>query len=377
MALLAAALQYVDVPGYAALLLRRTFKDLALPGALMDVSHQWLRGTDARWKAAEHQWEFPSGATLTFGYLETENDKYRYQSAEFQFVGFDELTQFTESQYRYLFSRLRRKAGVDVPLRMRSASNPGGVGHDWVKLRFIDGAGPKRVFIRAKLTDNPHLDREAYRRALAELDPVTRAQLESGDWSVRSQGRYFRREWFDVVDDHPRGEQGAAAVRYWDLAATEPKPGKDPDYTVGVKMVRTPAGVCYIADLIRVRTTPGNVEAIVKQTAQLDGYDVPIWIEQEGGASGKSLIDHYRRDVLRGFAFRGDPVSGDKVQRAAPFSAACEAGNVKLVRGRWIADFLDELDAFPEGAHDDQVDAAAGAFRKLSRSVVTVAPSVY
>ena len=127
-ALLMAALQFVDVPGYAALLLRRSYADLALPGAIMDRSKEWLRGTAARWHEPTKTWTFPSGATLSFGYLEAEQDKYRYQGAEFQFCGFDELTQFSETQYRYLFSRLRKSPGLAVPLRMRAASNPGGQG---------------------------------------------------------------------------------------------------------------------------------------------------------------------------------------------------------------------------------------------------------
>jgi len=132
-ALLMAALQYVDMPGYSAILFRRTFSDLALPGALLERSTEWLKPTDAKWDDNKKTWHFPSGATLTFGYLEHENDKYRYQSSEFNFIGFDELTQFTESQYRYLFSRLRRLKGSEVPLRMRAASNPGGEGHEWVR----------------------------------------------------------------------------------------------------------------------------------------------------------------------------------------------------------------------------------------------------
>ncbi len=155
-ALLMAALQYVDVPGYAAILFRRTYTDLALPGALMDRAHEWLQGTAAKWSEKNKTWTFPSGATLSFGYLENENDKYRYQSAEFQFIGFDELTQFTETQYLYLFSRLRRLEGSKIPLRMRAASNPGGVGHEWVKQRFIVGDKP---FVPASLDDNPYIDR--------------------------------------------------------------------------------------------------------------------------------------------------------------------------------------------------------------------------
>ena len=76
-ALLMAALQWVDTPGYNALLLRKSYTDLALPEALMDRAGQWLRGTGARWKTQEKAWHFPSGARLVFGYLETERDKYR------------------------------------------------------------------------------------------------------------------------------------------------------------------------------------------------------------------------------------------------------------------------------------------------------------
>lgn len=137
-ALLMAALKYVDVPGYAALLLRRTYADLSKPGALMDRAHQWLHGSGAHWNEQKKIWTFPkSGATLSFGYLETENDKYRYQGAEYQFIGFDELTQFTDSQFTYLFSRLRRLKGSTIPIRMRAASNPGGEGAQWVQERFV------------------------------------------------------------------------------------------------------------------------------------------------------------------------------------------------------------------------------------------------
>jgi hypothetical protein len=154
--LLMEALKYVQVPGYAAILLRRSYADLSLPGALMDRAEQWLKGTAARWKSTDKTWRFPSGATLTFGYLENDSDKYRYQSSEFQFVGFDEVTQFEESQYLYLFSRLRRLQGVDVPLRMRAASNPGGIGHAFVKQRFlVEGPAAGRLFIPSKLEDNP------------------------------------------------------------------------------------------------------------------------------------------------------------------------------------------------------------------------------
>lgn len=186
-ALLMAALQYVDVPGYSALLLRRTLVDLALPGALMDRAHEWLHGKPAKWNGSDKTWTFPSGATLTFGYLDSPSDKQRYQSSEFQFIGFDELTHFAEAEYTYLFSRLRRTASLNVPLRMRAASNPGGIGHDWVRRRFLLESSPSRRFVRASLYDNPHLDQAEYVEALGALDSITKAQLLDGDWEVQDE----------------------------------------------------------------------------------------------------------------------------------------------------------------------------------------------
>lgn len=199
-ALLMGAMQYVDCPSYSAILFRRTYADLSKPGALMDRAGEWLRGTAARWNEQKKQWKFPSGAILAFGYLEHEHDVYAHQGAEYQFIGFDELTQFSERQYLYLGSRLRRlQARSHIPLRMRSASNPGGIGHQWVRRRFlVEGPASGRTFVPARLEDNPHLDRAEYERSLAALDPVTRAQLRRGDWSVRDKDNSLVPEWTDI-----------------------------------------------------------------------------------------------------------------------------------------------------------------------------------
>jgi hypothetical protein len=211
--LLMEALRYVDIPGYAALILRRTYSDLSKPGALIDRAKQWLLSTPARWNEQRKQWTFPSNATITFGYLESENDKYQYQGSEFQCVLFDELTQFTETQYTYLFSRLRRLAGVEIPIRMRSATNPGGAGAQWVRKRFIpddfepemavedrvfwketedsEGRKANRAFIPARIADNPYLDQHEYEETLSELDMVTREQLKRGDWSISEHGDIY------------------------------------------------------------------------------------------------------------------------------------------------------------------------------------------
>jgi predicted phage terminase large subunit-like protein len=370
-ALLMAALQYVDVPGYAAILFRKRFTDLMLEGALIPRSHEYLQGTDARWNANEKRWTFPSGATLSFGYLEHEDDKYRYQGAEFQFVGFDELTQFTATQYTYLLSRLRRRAGSLVPVRCRATANPGGKGHEWVRDRFLTrGKAEGRPFVPARLEDNPHLDRAAYELQLSELDPVTREQLRNGNWDVRPAGGYFRREWFEIVDAPPPGLRW---VRYWDCAATEPSPtNPDPDWTVGCKMGRASDGCVYVSDVRRVRQGPGKVEQLVRHTAGMDSSSTAVWMEQEPGSSGVSQISRYAREVLMGYDFHGDKVTGNKVERAKPLSAAASHRLVKLVRGDWNGPFLEELEAFPEAGHDDQVDAASGAFEKLSRRSIVL-----
>jgi hypothetical protein len=210
-ALLMAALEFINVPNYSALLLRRTYADLSKQGALMDRAKEWLTGSGASWNEQRKMWTFPSGARLAFGYLETENDKFQYQGAEYQYIGFDELSQFTETQYTYLFSRLRRLKDSKVPIRMRSGSNPGGVGAYWVKDRFIpemflpeDAIEEKvwtkesvdeetgniitRYFVPARLDDNPFLDQAEYDESLSELDPVTRAQLRRGDWQITARG---------------------------------------------------------------------------------------------------------------------------------------------------------------------------------------------
>jgi len=383
-ALLMGALQFINIPGYSAILFRRTYNDLALPGALMHRAKEWLSGTDAHWNAVKHIWTFPSGATLTFGNLDHEDDKFRYQSAEFQYIGFDELTQFLESQYRYLFSRLRRLEGTYIPLRMRAATNPGNIGHEWVSRRFIvpcpkhkDGfqgtceqcldlayrSRQERAFVPALLDDNPYLDRKTYVESLSELDPITRRQYLDGDWTARHGGSIFRREWFTIINEAPANLR---KVRYWDLAATKPKPGRDPDYTVGA-LLGEQDGFYYILDIRRMRGAPPQVEALIKQTAMLDKHATRIYMEQEPGSSGVGQVDHYRREVLKGYSFWGVKTTGPKEERATPVSSAAEGGNIKLVNGAWISAFLDEFEAFPQGMHDDQVDAVSGAFEQLRR----------
>lgn len=372
-ALIMAALQYVDVPGYAALLLRRSYADLALPQAIMARTAELLSGTDAYWHDKTKTWIFPSGATLTFGYLATERHKYRYQSSEFQFIGMDELTQFTQSQYLYMWSRLRRKrVTAFVPLRMRAGSNPGNIGHSWVKERFIDTPpSAERLFVPARLRDNPHVDADAYARSLANLDPITRLQYLEGNWAVMAGSGLFRREWFSIVESYEVPPL-VDVVRFWDVAGTPASSANpDPDRTVGVKLGRAADGRHYVLDVIRADVTPYHADQLIRQTARLDGPACRILEEQEPGSSGKAVVQRRLRD-LAGYAYRGVPATGDKITRARPASSLAEAGLIILTRGAWNAAFLDEVTIFPHAAHDDQVDALSGALQALSHDTIRV-----
>ncbi len=185
--------------------------------------------------------------------------------------------------------------------------------------------------------------------------------LYQGQPYVR-EGGLFQRGWFDVVADYPRD---ASITRYWDLAGTQPKHGGDPDYTVGAK-IAAKGGEYWIVDIRRDRLNPPGVERLVKSMAEMDGRECPIVIEQEPGSSGLTAISYFQRSVLAGYEVRGDRVTGAKELRAGPLSSAAEAGNVHLVRGSWNEALLNEFEQFPNGSHDDQVDAVSGAMLFLT-----------
>ena len=371
-ALLMAALMYADTPGYSALLLRRTYADLSLPSALMNRAHEWLQGSDAKWHDTEKTWEFPSGATLTFGYLATENDKYRYQGAELQFVGFDELTQFTQTQYTYLFSRLRRKLSVQAPLRMRAASNPGGMGHAWVYDRFpigrpAEGSRTGRIFVPAGLRDNLHIDTAEYVRSLAELDDITRAQLLDGQWITDPAKKPYRRDWWRAKNRHAAtenvGQQSVARFISWDTAH---KDAEGADYSVGLVAELMPDYRLAVREVVRKRLEFPELPAEMERLAQRyqgDGKLRAVVIEDKG--SGTSALQTLRKSspgwlaaLLQAFL-----PTVDKLQRSRQAAVWCKRDCVLLPAPNesalWLADFENELYEFPDVLHDDQVDALA------------------
>lgn len=367
-ALLMAALQYVDVPGYNALILRRTYKELAQQGGMIDRAGDWLAGTSAKKRDGGLEWRFPAGAVLKLASMDNEADKLKFRGAELQFVGFDETTTFSEAQYTYLFSRLTKKAGMAVPTRLRGGTNPGGPGHGWCKKRFIDETHLERLFVQAFVQDNPTVDYADYVRSTSAMDHFTRSQLLEGSWEEYSGG-LFEPGWFQLVEAVP---SDLYLIRWWDLAGTAAKPGRDPDWTVGALMgVHPETRVVYIIDIVRMRGTPRDVELRIKQTVELDGKNVLQWAEEEGGSSGKFVTAELTK-ILAGYYFQAQRSTGDKLHYARPLSSYSEAGNVKILKKPWNRTLLDEFQLFTgldnDSNHDDQVDACSKCYAKLTEA---------
>ncbi len=197
-ALLAHALQWIDRPQYSALLLRRTYKALNLRGSIMDRAMSWI-GRDL-WHEDSKRFVFPSGATLQFGYCDSERDLDRYQSAQFHHIGIDELTEWPNDWVRFLFSRLRRTKGDDIPITFRAGTNPGGLGGEWVRQEYGIPEGEivsepiirgNRCFFPARAEDNPSLDLAAYEESLRELGEAKFQQLRWGRWVRDGEGLVY------------------------------------------------------------------------------------------------------------------------------------------------------------------------------------------
>lgn len=190
--LIMGALRYVGNPNYKGLLLRRTFPRLQ---EIIDRCWQHYPKLGGVYRAGEHRWYFPSGASITLGHCQHEDNKYDYQGKEYHYIGFDELTQFTYTQYMYIAFSRARSTDPSLPVRIRATTNPGGIGHHWVKERFIDRLEPEkpyidpetgtsRLFVPATIEDNPTLyeNDPAYVRRLELLPEVERDRLRYGIW---------------------------------------------------------------------------------------------------------------------------------------------------------------------------------------------------
>lgn len=229
--------------------------------------------------------------------------------------------------------------------------------------------GVKQVKYKAIATED-----ETYRRAGEPLFP----ELKSLDfleerrqimlavrWSALYQqepyvegGGLFKVEKFEIVHSIPA--KVVKWIRYWDKAGTQDGGAR----TAGVKMGLLPNGQCIVADVVKGQWSAGNREQRIKQTAELDGHNVSIYVELEPGSGGKESAENSIRN-LAGWTVNLDRVTGDKETRAEPYAAQVEGGNVLILAAEWNKEFIDEHETFPDGKFKDQVDAAAGAFNKL------------
>lgn len=421
--LLVCPLRWHHLKGFHGVLFRRTFKELE--DGLIPRSWELYRPLGGDYNEGKHRWTWYDKAgnphsRISLSHLQHEKDVFDHKSAQYQYAGFDELTSFTQFQYVYMFSRLRSAQGI--PSRLRSSFNPE---PGWVRDRFApwvrtadeykgprvpDGAvlyftrkgetetivpagTPKataRTFIAARLEDNPHLyeNDPEYMDRLAQLDPVQYARLRENDWeSDYAAGLMFQRAWFPLVDAIPLDVR---RCRFWDRAATEvkletraalaPQAVNDPDWSAGVLHARAKSGRHFIEDVVRMRGKPGDVQDRIVRTAEDDEqkygrHGFTIVLEQEPGASGEAEIAHYMKLLARWHVV---PVrhSANKILRAGPVSGQAKAGNVSVLRASWNGEYFAELEAFPKGKHDDQVDGTSGGYNYLASAPTTEGASI-
>lgn len=303
-ALLMAALQFCDVPGYAAIIMRRSLSDLSLPGALIPRSHDWLDSTDASWDGANRQWRFPSGAKIQFGYVtgnprEDENALARYKSSEFQGIFMEESTEFAENEIRYMQSRLRRNRdgakspdGLtigQVPLRMRYASNPGGPSHNYHKENFVHG--DKAIFIQAFYTDNPFIDQAEYLKSLEQLSEIQQAYLLRGDWDqVEIPGALWSYKDINMTDEIPPLDWYDRKIICVDPAGSNTETSDE----TGIIVVGLKQGVGYVIEDLSGKYDVISVPEIVYSWAQEYGCSV-IRVEKDYGADNSYVMNELRR----------------------------------------------------------------------------------
>ena len=412
-AILMAFLQYVDIPHYRGLILRRNSTDLTKANSIMDRAFRWWVPAGVRFNSQQKRFTFPSGATCEFGHADVVGDEVRqYSGPEWQFIAFDELTQFDPVQYRFLFSRNRQASAdgdVAIPLRVRAASNPGGKWHNYYRNRFmsdafarsfLDGRSAdyfvseevtafgawRKWFVPAKLDDNPGFgegDKLDYRQGLAQLDVVTRERLLAGDWLVSEQG-VFKPDWFRRFR-HPDVEGGGSTYKLLnsrgEIASVIPPAdchrfftidpagtsqerkrqakGADPCWSTCSVWDYTPSGELLWRRVVRLQGEfPEVMEAIRRTYAE--ERPSAIWLEVDG--IGRPYYQQLSREQFPVYALSSE--GKDKLTRATPATHEAAAGRVYLPKhAPWLDSLESELFAW-QGTSDevcDQIDTLAYA----------------
>lgn len=406
-AMLLEPLRHYENGKFGCVIFRRNTVQVRNEGGLWHASENLYTQLGGHPREAFLEWTFPSGARVKFAHLEYDKTVHDYQGSEIPFIGFDELCHFSEKQFWYMLSRNRSTSGV--PGYIRATCNPDS--DSWVR-RLIDwyiGADgfaikersgvirwfvrlddsthwadsqeellekfpssiPKSfTFIASSVFDNKILMEKdpSYLANLQALSRVDRMRLLGGNWNIRpTAGNYFQKDWFPVIDFIPAG--WTKCVRAWDKAATKPtETNQDPDWTRGIKLYFYATGKVLVADMRSLRDSPSKVESLVYNTASQDGVGVEIIIEQDPGSAGVADVDNFMK-LLRGYIVRVRKPTKAKEIRAKPVSAQAEFNNVIVLKGSWNDAFFAELENFPDGAHDDIVDALSTAYNEINNQV--------
>lgn len=326
-ALVAEALRQAHIPHYRALILRKTYPELS---ELIDKSQRYYRGAfpGAQWSEARHMWRFPSGAKIYFGAMQHTNDRFKYQGRAYDYIAFDELTHFTQDEYLYLLSR-NRASGPGTWVYLRASANPGGIGHGWVKARFLTPAPPmqtiwedvqvrtpdgavhtarrSRIFVPSTVFDNQILlqNDPAYAARLAALPDADRRALLYGDWDafagqVFSEWRadpahYADRRYTHVVDPFPI-PRGWRVVRGFDFGYSRP-------FSVGWWAISPDGALCRIRELYGCTGTPNEgvrwePARIAREIKKIEQDDPNIRGRTVRGVADPSIFDESRGESV-------------------------------------------------------------------------------
>jgi predicted phage terminase large subunit-like protein len=237
---------------------------------------------------------------------------------------------------------------------------------DYTYRNYVLGADQDTTLVEVSYLDNPLLSGTMLKQAekMREKNPEKYEHIWGGKPRRAREGGVFTTDKVTLIDVAPAD---LVEVRGWDFAGTEfdpKKPNKEPDWTVGARMGRTPGGRFVVTGMVRMRGKPHEVEELLVRTANNDGLGVEQDIPQDPGQAGKHQVQYFVSKLV-GARVSASPESGDKVTRAEPFASQVNVGNVDFVRGTWNDAALKELEGFPNETHDDIVDAMGRAFRRL------------
>lgn len=217
------------------------------------------------------------------------------------------------------------------------------------------------------------LEGEALWPEWQSVDAIERLRAEIGERSFaamyQQEPRPSEGALFDVakIAVLPSVPEIVRAVRAWDLAATAAANGRNPDYTVGLKLGAAASGLLIVLDILRMRGGVGDVEAAIVEMARRDGRETIIGLPRDPGQAGVAQVDYLKRQ-LEPYRVEASAETGAKTTRAMPAAAQIDKGNLAVLAAPWNENFFRELEAFPDSAKDDQVDALARAVGMMSRA---------